>query len=97
MQVLVCGYPECDDECFCCWLSAVGWQVCVLEGKAYSELEPGTETEEDLDACMLLTNSQGKELLAPGKGAEQADNKKILLKLQDGEVGRGRCGLSVSG
>lgn len=61
-------------------------QVCVLEGKAYAELDPGTETEEDLEQCMLLTNSQGKELLAPGKGAEQADNKKILLKLQDGQV-----------
>ncbi|MCJ1422318.1 hypothetical protein MMC29_000198 [Sticta canariensis] len=60
--------------------------ACVLEGKAYSELEPGMESEEDLDMCMLLTNSQGRELLAPGKGAEQADNKKIILKLQDGQV-----------
>lgn len=58
----------------------------MLEGKAYSELEPGTETEEELEACQLLINSQGKELLAPGKGADQAENKKIVLRLVDGQV-----------
>ena len=61
-------------------------QACVLEGKAFAELESGAESQDDLEACMLLTNSQGKELLAPGKGADQADNKKIILKLTDGQV-----------
>lgn len=65
----------------------------MLEGKAYSELEPGMETEDDLEACMLLTNSQGRELLAPGKGAEQSDNKKIILKLIDGQASTRACRL----
>lgn len=57
----------------------------MLEGKAYSELHiDATETE--LESCVLLTNSHGKELLAPGRAAEQADSKKIILRISESQV-----------
>ena len=60
-------------------------QVSILEGKAYAELRSDA-TEAELESCVLLTNAQGKELLAPGRLAEQADSKKIILRL--GERGQ---------
>ena len=57
----------------------------MLEGKAYSELHADA-SEQELEACVLLTNSHGKELLAPGRAAEQADNKKIILRVAESQV-----------
>ena len=65
--------------------SAPGLQVSILEGKAYADLRSDA-TEAELESCVLLTNAQGKELLAPGRLAEQADSKKIILRL--GEAGQ---------
>ena len=60
-------------------------QVRVLEGKAYSEL-PANATEEQLEGCVLLTNSHGKELLAAGRGAEQAESKQIVLRISESQA-----------
>ena len=54
-----------------------------MEGKAYADLRSDA-TEAELESCVLLTNAQGKELLAPGRLAEQADSKKIILRLGHG-------------
>ena len=56
-------------------------QVCILEGKSYSELTAGAETDKELDDCTLLTNSQGKELLAPGRGSQYNAEKKVAIPL----------------
>ena len=55
--------------------------MCILEGKSYSELTAGAETDKELDDCTLLTNSQGKELLAPGRGSQYNAEKKVAIPL----------------
>ena len=52
-----------------------------MEGKSYSELTAGAETDKELDDCTLLTNSQGKELLAPGRGSQYNAEKKVAIPL----------------
>ncbi len=65
-------------------------QVCILDGKLYADLDPGSMTAASLEECTLLTNSQGKELLAPGKGAAYADDRtgKVVMPLRDGKARR---------
>lgn len=71
-----------------CFLTKRGFvvQICILEGKAYSELNPETATDEEIDACVHLTNNHGKELLAPGKGSEYSEDKKIVTRFVNGKV-----------
>jgi len=66
-------------------------QVCILDGKLYADLELGSETDAQLDACTLLTNSSGKELLAPNKGAVYGEDRRVVMPLRDGKVCRS-CG-----
>eukprot|EP00884_Botryococcus_braunii_P005106 jgi/Botrbrau1/14597/Bobra.242_2s0007.1 len=61
-------------------------EICILEGKAYSELNPETATDEEIDACVHLTNNHGKELLAPGKGSEYSEDKKIVTRFVNGKA-----------
>ncbi|KAK9841626.1 hypothetical protein WJX74_008974 [Apatococcus lobatus] len=61
-------------------------EVCILEGKSYSELTAGAETDKELDDCTLLTNSQGKELLAPGRGSQYNAEKKVAIPLNNGKA-----------
>ena len=62
--------------------------MCILDGKLYAELDPGSETDGQLEACMLLANSQGKELLAPGKGAAYGEDRKVVMPLREGKARR---------
>ncbi len=64
--------------------------MCILDGKLYADLDPGSATAAGLEECTLLTNSQGKELLAPGKGAAYADDRtgKVVVPLRDGKARR---------
>ncbi len=60
--------------------------MCILDGKLYADLDPGNETEAQLDACTLLANSSGKELLAPGKTAAYSEERKVVMPLREGKA-----------
>lgn len=74
------GAPVASLECLCLV------QICVLEGKTYGEASQEEHTEAFLDANTLLVNAQGKELLAPGRGAEHTADKRVVTKFIDGKV-----------
>ena len=64
-------------------------QVCVLDGRLYAEVEgEAAGGDAGLDGCVLLAGNQGKELLAPGPDEDYSDDRKVVIRLQDGKVGR---------
>lgn len=42
--------------------------------------------EEDVEACVITTNNQGKELLVPGRAATHNDDKWVVVHLARGEA-----------
>lgn len=63
-------------------------QMCILDGKAYTALqEAGREQyEEDVEACIIAANNQGKELLTAGRGASHNKNKWVIVPLVRGQA-----------
>lgn len=63
-------------------------QMCILDGKAYTALqEAGREQyEEDVEACIIAANNQGRELLAAGRGATHNKDKWVVLPLTRGQA-----------
>ena len=61
-------------------------QICILEGKSYGEASPDAITDAFLDANTLLVNAQGKELLAPGRGSEHTDDKRVVARFTEGKA-----------
>ncbi|KAL3156040.1 PSII 6.1 kDa protein [Trebouxia sp. C0010 RCD-2024] len=64
-------------------VSDIQLEICVMDSRAYAALTPGMETAEELDACTLLVNSQGKELLSPGKNAMYNEEHKIVTPMHN--------------
>ena len=63
-------------------------QMCILDGKAYAaQQDAGREQyEEDVEACIIATNNQGKELLVPGRGATHNEDKWVVVQLSRGQA-----------
>ena len=62
--------------------------MCILDGKAYTALQDaGRENfEEDVEACIIAANNQGKELLAAGRGATHNKDKWVVVPLCRGQA-----------
>lgn len=63
-------------------------QMCILDGKGYTALqEAGREGfEEDVEACIIASNNQGKELLVPGRNATHNEDKWVVVQLARGQA-----------
>lgn len=64
-------------------------QICIIDGKAYSALQSANreQDETEVEACILATNNQGKELLLPGRGSHQHNAEKwVIVALANGEA-----------
>jgi hypothetical protein len=61
-------------------------QMCIVEGKSYSEAEAGDITESFLDANTLLVDAKGKAVLAPGKASEKTADHRIVASFRRGKV-----------
>lgn len=62
--------------------------MCILDGKAYTALqEAGREQfEEDVEACIIAANNQGKELLSAGRNASHNKDKWVVVPLCRGQA-----------
>ena len=62
--------------------------MCILDGKAYAALQDAgrEQYEEDVEACIIATNNQGKELLVPGRGATHNEDKWVVVQLSRGQA-----------
>ncbi|KAA6419351.1 MAG: nitrogen regulatory P-II [Trebouxia sp. A1-2] len=75
--------PRTGDVVSTDMISDIQLEVCVMDSRAYASLTPGMETAEELDACTLLVNSQGKELLSPGKNSTYNEEHKIVTPMHN--------------
>lgn len=62
--------------------------MCILDGKAYAALQDAgrEQIEEDVEACIIPSNNQGKALLVAGRGATHNKEKWVVTQLHRGQA-----------